>query len=87
MSMMEGRISEGFFDGYARQLESGQSWPKSQEVKPNVSCKVGYWKPAEFKFGKEKRVVNRPHGKWAWYTTDASNELAVKCEESIYSGE
>ena len=52
MSVMEGKIKDGYFDGYARQLESGLSWPKSQEVKPNTSCKVGFWKKLDLKLGK-----------------------------------
>ena len=56
-------------------------------MKPNASCKIGFWKKLEIRSQELNETVIRPYGKWAWFVTDTNNELTVRAPESIYSGE
>jgi hypothetical protein len=72
---IEGEITKGTFDGYARCFEVRFNKNKMSEV--IISCKVGFWKTSE------KCLM--PDGIWAWFITDSHSQTKMKAPEGIYS--
>ena len=66
--MMEGEMSQGSFDGYARCLEVRFNQCKASAV--NISCKVGFWKTQD--------GCLMPNGKWAWFLTNSHYETKMR---------
>ena len=75
--MMEGEITKGTFEGYARCLEVRFNKCKMSAVQ--VSCKVGFWKTQDGGL--------MPNGKWAWFLTNTHNETKMRANDGIYTAD
>jgi hypothetical protein len=75
--VMEGELSNGSFEGYARCFEV--RFKKCKNSSPDVSCKVGFWKTNE--------NALMPHGKWVWYMTNQNNETTMRASDGIYTAD